>query len=38
MILENGSIVEQGTRELLANDPDSNFHRLLRTGSDQILA
>jgi len=38
MILENGSIIEQGTRELLANDPNSNFHRLLRTGSDQILA
>ena len=38
MILENGSIIEQGTPELLANDPDSTFHRLLRTGSDQILA
>ena len=37
MILEGGRIVEHGGREALANDPDSQFHRLLRTGLEEVL-
>ena len=37
MILEGGRIVEHGDREALANDPDSQFHRLLRTGLEEVL-
>ena len=37
MILEGGRIVEHGDREALANDPDSRFHGLLRTGLEEVL-
>lgn len=32
MILENGHIREHGPRDLLATDPDSRFHALLKAG------
>jgi ATP-binding cassette, subfamily B, bacterial len=38
MILENGSVVEHGARESLADDPFSRFYQLLKTGSEQVLA
>lgn len=36
MILEDGRVVEFGERERLARDPDSRFHRLLRTGLEEV--
>ena len=38
LLLEQGSIVEHGERARLAADPDSRFHRLLKTGSGEVLA
>ena len=38
MILEDGCIVEHGDRELLAADPTTQFHHLLRTGLEEVLA
>jgi ATP-binding cassette subfamily B protein len=38
MILERGSVIEHGPRELLARDPFSRFYQLLRTGLEQVLA
>jgi ABC-type multidrug transport system fused ATPase/permease subunit len=37
MILKQGSIVEYGSREALANDPNSRFHNLLMTGIEEVL-
>jgi ATP-binding cassette, subfamily B, bacterial len=37
-IVEDGRIVEHGTRTALAADPASRFHRLLRVGLEQVLA
>jgi len=37
VILENGRIVEQGTRAALSQDPASRFSELLRTGLEQVL-
>jgi ATP-binding cassette subfamily B protein len=37
IILENGRIIEQGPRAQLANDPDSQFSHLLRTGLEEVL-
>jgi ATP-binding cassette subfamily B protein len=34
MILQGGRIAEHGTRERLANDPNSRFYGLLQTGLD----
>ena len=38
MILEDGRIVEHGDRQVLADDPGTRFHRLLRTGMEDLLA
>jgi ATP-binding cassette subfamily B protein/ATP-binding cassette subfamily C protein len=38
LILENGRIIEYGSRENLANDPNSRFAGLLKTGLTDILA
>jgi len=38
LILEEGRIVEFGVRQSLAADPRSHFHRLLRTGLEEVLA
>jgi ATP-binding cassette, subfamily B, bacterial len=38
LIIENGSIVEEGERERLASEPTSRFSRLLRTGEQEVLA
>jgi ATP-binding cassette subfamily B protein len=38
MILEDGRIVEHGNRQLLATDPNTRFHSLLRTGLEEVLA
>jgi ATP-binding cassette subfamily B protein len=38
MILEEGRIVESGRREWLAQDPESRFAGLLRTGLEEVLA
>jgi ATP-binding cassette subfamily B protein len=38
MILEEGQIVECGQREWLAQDPESRFAGLLRTGLEEVLA
>ena len=38
MILEKGAIGEYGARAALADDPTSQFYRLLRTGLDEVLA
>ncbi len=38
LILENGRIVEYGPRENLANDPNSRFATLLKTGLTDVLA
>jgi ATP-binding cassette subfamily B protein len=38
LILENGRSVEQGSRVVLANDPDSRFYHLLQTGLQEVLA
>jgi ATP-binding cassette subfamily B protein len=37
MILEHGVIAEHGSRQVLANDPNSLFHRLLQTGIEEVL-
>jgi ATP-binding cassette subfamily B protein len=37
MILEDGRIIEHGDRELLAADPDTRFHNLMRTGLEEVL-
>ena len=36
VILENGRVVEAGEREKLASDRESRFHRLLRTGFEEV--
>jgi ABC-type multidrug transport system fused ATPase/permease subunit len=38
MILEDGRVVEQGERAILAADPQARFHSLLRTGLEEVLA
>jgi ATP-binding cassette subfamily B protein len=38
LILEEGRVVEQGQRSVLAADPSSRFAELLRTGLEQVLA
>ena len=38
MILEKGTISEYGARAALADDPTSQFYRLLRTGLEEVLA
>ncbi|MDP2873629.1 MAG: ABC transporter ATP-binding protein [Bacillota bacterium] len=38
MILEAGRTLEHGDRAALARDPGSRFHRLLRTGLEDVLA
>ena len=38
MILEDGRIVESGQREWLAQDSESRFAGLLRTGLEEVLA
>jgi ATP-binding cassette subfamily B protein len=38
MILDGGRIVEFGRREQLADDPTSQFSRLLETGLTEVLA
>jgi ABC-type multidrug transport system fused ATPase/permease subunit len=38
MILEEGQVVESGQREWLAQDPESRFAGLLRTGLEEVLA
>jgi ATP-binding cassette subfamily B protein len=37
MILNQGSIEEYGSREALANDPESRFYNLLKTGIEEVL-
>jgi ATP-binding cassette subfamily B protein len=37
MILENGCMVEYGDRLALAQNPQTRFHNLLRTGLDEVL-
>lgn len=38
LIIEDGHILEQGAREMLAKDPDSHFSSLLRTGLEEVMA
>jgi len=38
MILEGGRVSEHGERRRLAADPDSQFHHLLQTGLEEVLA
>ena len=38
LILDHGQIAEYGTYDSLANDPDSRFSHLLRTGMTEVLA
>jgi ATP-binding cassette subfamily B protein len=38
MILDDGCIIEHGSRERLASDPTSRFSRLLQTGLEEVLA
>jgi ATP-binding cassette subfamily B protein len=38
LILDNGGIAEQGTREQLLENTDSRFSALLRTGIESVLA
>lgn len=38
VILEDGSVLEAGARQQLADDPDSVFARLLATGLEEALA
>ena len=38
MILEDGRVIEHGNREQLASDPGTQFHRLLSTGLEEVLA
>ncbi|MCU0519701.1 MAG: ABC transporter ATP-binding protein/permease [Anaerolineae bacterium] len=37
MILEDGRILERGTRDFLAADPASHFHGLLETGLEEVM-
>lgn len=37
LILDNGSVLEYGGREVLAKDLNSRFHRLLETGLEEVL-
>ncbi len=37
LILENGRSLEHGVRTVLANDPNSRFAQLLRTGLQEVL-
>ncbi len=37
LILESGECCEYGPREQLANDPNSRFSHLLRTGLEEVL-
>ena len=38
MILEEGRVIESGRRDWLAQDPESRFASLLRTGLEEVLA
>ena len=38
VILEDGRVVESGEREQLASDASTQFHRLLQTGLEEVLA
>lgn len=38
LILENGSILEQGKRVELSKDKDSHFYHLLQSGIEEVLA
>lgn len=38
LILDGGRLVEHGVRERLANDPTTRFHRVLKTGMEELLA
>lgn len=38
LILDNGEIIEYGSREALQKDSESNYYRLLRTGIEEVLA
>ncbi len=38
LIVENGKILEQGSREYLTTDADSRFFKLLETGMEEVLA
>jgi len=38
LVLEDGRILEYGSREELANNPDSHFAHLLQTGVEEITA
>jgi ATP-binding cassette subfamily B protein len=38
LVIEDGHIVEYGSRASLANDQQSRFYRLLQTGLEEILA
>lgn len=38
LILEDGHIIEYGERARLAEDPSTNFHHLLQTGLEEVLA
>jgi ATP-binding cassette subfamily B protein len=37
LILEDGRVLEHGDRRRLAQDPNSRFHQLLRTGLEDLL-
>ena len=37
MILEDGEIREHGEREYLAQDPNSRFSQLLKTGLEEVI-
>jgi ATP-binding cassette subfamily B protein len=37
MIIDNGQILEYGKRSSLAEDSNSNFYQLLKTGMDEVL-
>ena len=37
LILERGQVIESGPRRQLADDPDSHFASLLRTGIEEVL-
>lgn len=38
LILEEGQVVEYGSRAALASDPNSRFYHLLQTGLEEVLA
>ena len=38
LILEEGKMLEQGERAILAEDPESHFARLLKAGLEEVLA